>query len=175
MAHFIITAFGEDRPGIVAKTTKVLYEMGFNIEDSSMTRLNNEFTIMLIVKGDRSLEELKEAFFPVEREENLTVIVKELPEETITKRTILYPQIVDIVVYGADKLGIVYSVSKLLADLKVNISDLRTEKTDNLYVMFIEAGIPAELSLERLSQEIERLKESLKVDIVIHPLEEAEL
>lgn len=175
MAYYILTAFGEDRPGIVAKTTKILYENGMNIEDSSMTRLNNEFTIMLVVKGDKSLEDLKAAFSKLEESEKLSFVIKQLPPEVVSKKSIHYPQTVDIVVYGADKLGIVYHVSKLLADLNINISDLRTEKTDHLYVMFIEAQIPAEISLERLQEEIDRLKDSINVDIVVHPVEEAEL
>lgn len=175
MAYFIVTAFGEDKPGIVAKTTKILYEKGMNIEDSSMTKLNNEFTIMLIVKGESDLNQLKTAFDKLSEEENLTFVVKQLPEDTISKPSIHYPQTVDIVVYGADKLGIVYNVSKLLAQMRINISDLRTEKTDNLYVMFIEAQIPAEISLENLKEEIEKLKKELNVDIAIHQVEEAEL
>lgn len=175
MAYFIVTAFGEDKPGIVAKTTKILYEKGMNIEDSSMTKLNNEFTIMLIVKGESDLNQLKTAFDKLSEEENLTFVVKQLPEDTISKPSIHYPQTVDIVVYGADKLGIVYNVSKLLAQMRINISDLRTEKTDHLYVMFIEAQIPAEISLENLKEEIEKLKKELNVDIAIHQVEEAEL
>lgn len=175
MPYFIVTAFGEDRPGIVAKVTEILYENQLNIEDSSMTRLNNEFTIMLIVKGEKDLKEIKDAFSDLGRQENLYFVVKELPRETVSKKTVYYPQTVNIVLYGADKLGIVYNVSKLLSNLNINISDLRTEKTDHLYIMFIEAQIPAEISLERLEQEIEKLRKSLNVDITIHPVEEAEL
>lgn len=175
MAYFIITAFGEDRPGIVAKTTEILYKKGLNIEDSSMTRLNNEFTIMLIVKGEAGLDDLKQTFDRLGKEENLTFVVKQLPEETVSRPSIHYPQIVDIVVYGADKLGIVYNVSKLLSEMRVNISDLRTEKTDHLYIMFIEAQLPAEITVETLQEKIEKLKEDLNVDIAIHPVEEAEL
>lgn len=175
MAYFILTAFGEDRPGIVAKVTEILYKNELNIEDSSMTKLNNEFTIMLIVKGQKNLSQIKDMFSKLEEEENLSIVIKELPAQTVSKKSIHYPQTVDIVVYGADKLGIVYNVSKLLSQLNINISDLRTEKTDHLYIMFIEAQVPAEISLEVLHKEIEKLKSSLNVDIAIHPVEEAEL
>lgn len=84
MNHFIIVAIGEDKPGIVAKVTEILFKNGFNIEDSSMTRLNNEFTIMLIVKGDKSLEHLKQEFSQLEKE-GLTIIIKEVSEDVINK------------------------------------------------------------------------------------------
>ena len=46
--RWIVTALGKDRPGIVAGVTQVLYRLGCNLEDSAMTRLEDEFAIMLI-------------------------------------------------------------------------------------------------------------------------------
>jgi glycine cleavage system transcriptional repressor len=166
-------AIGEDRPGIVAKVTEILFKNGFNIEDSSMTRLNNEFTIMLIVKGDESLEHLKQEFSQLEKE-GLTIIIKELSEDVINKPRKKLP-IFNIAVYGSDKPGIVYKVSRLLADKGINISDLRTEKVNSLYVMFIESEFPEEVDILEFNREIEKLKQELDVDIEIENIETAEL
>jgi glycine cleavage system transcriptional repressor len=173
MNHFIIVAIGEDKPGIVAKVTEVLFKNGFNIEDSSMTRLNNEFTIMLIVKGDKSLEHLKQEFSQLEKE-GLTIIIKEVSEDVVNKPREKLP-IFNIAVYGSDKPGIVYKVSKLLADKGINISDLRTEKVNSLYIMFIESEFPEEVDILELNREIEKLKQELDVDIEIENVETAEL
>jgi glycine cleavage system transcriptional repressor len=173
MNHFIIVAIGEDRPGIVAKVTEILFKNGFNIEDSSMTRLNNEFTIMLIVKGDKSLEHLKQEFSQLEKE-GLTIIIKEVSEDVINKPRKKLP-IFNIAVYGSDKPGIVYKVSKLLADKGINISDLRTEKVNSLYIMFIESEFPEEVDILEFNREIEKLKQELDVDIEIENVETAEL
>jgi glycine cleavage system transcriptional repressor len=173
MNHFIIVAIGEDKPGIVAKVTEILFKNGFNIEDSSMTRLNNEFTIMLIVKGDKSLEHLKQEFSHLEKE-GLTIIIKEVSEDVINKPRKKLP-IFNIAVYGSDKPGIVYKVSKLLADKGINISDLRTEKVNSLYIMFIESEFPEEVDILEFNREIEKLKQELDVDIEIENVETAEL
>jgi len=173
MNHFIIVAIGEDKPGIVAKVTEILFKNGFNIEDSSMTRLNNEFTIMLIVKGDKSLEHLKQEFSQLEKE-GLTIIIKEVSEDVINKPRKKLP-IFNIAVYGSDKPGIVYKVSKLLADKGINISDLRTEKVNSLYIMFIESEFPEEVNILEFNREIEKLKQELDVDIEIENVETAEL
>lgn len=173
MNHFIIVAIGEDKPGIVAKVTEILFKNGFNIEDSSMTKLNNEFTIMLIVKGDKSLEHLKQEFSRLEKE-GLTIIIKEVSEDVINKPIKKLP-IFNIAVYGSDKPGIVYKVSKLLADKGINISDLRTEKVNSLYIMFIESEFPEEVDILEFNREIERLKQELDVDIEIENVETAEL
>ncbi len=173
MNHFIIVAIGEDKPGIVAKVTEVLFKNSFNIEDSSMTRLNNEFTIMLIVKGDKSLEHLKQEFSQLEKE-GLTIIIKEVSEDVINKPRKKLP-IFNIAVYGSDKPGIVYKVSKLLADKGINISDLRTEKVNSLYIMFIESEFPEEVDILEFNREVEKLKQELDVDIEIENVETAEL
>jgi glycine cleavage system transcriptional repressor len=173
MNHFIIVAIGEDKPGIVAKVTEILFKNGFNIEDSSMTRLNNEFTIMLIVKGDKNLEHLKQEFSQLEKE-GLTIIIKEVSEDVINKPRKKLP-IFNIAVYGSDKPGIVYKVSKLLADKGINISDLRTEKVNSLYIMFIESEFPEEVDILEFNREIEKLKQELDVDIEIENVETAEL
>jgi formyltetrahydrofolate hydrolase len=44
--RFIMTAFGHDRPGIVADVTQILYENGCNLEDTSMTLLAGQFTLI---------------------------------------------------------------------------------------------------------------------------------
>jgi glycine cleavage system transcriptional repressor len=173
MNHFIIVAIGEDRSGIVAKVTEVLFKNGFNIEDSSMTRLNNEFTIMLIVKGDKNIEHLKQEFIQLEKE-GLTIIIKEVSEDVINKPREKLP-IFNIAVYGSDKPGIVYKVSKLLADKGINISDLRTEKVNSLYIMFIESEFPEEVDILEFNKDIEKLKQELDVDIEIENVETAEL
>ena len=54
---YIMTAFGKDRPGIVADVTQVLYENGCNLEDTSMSMLSDEFTInLLFSSGSHSIE-----------------------------------------------------------------------------------------------------------------------
>lgn len=172
MKTFLITAFGEDRPGIVAKVSQLLYKNGLNIEDSAMTRLNNEFVIMLIVKGDIDYNTLKQDLDTLEKD-NLNVTLKEISE--LAKKNTGSTQTYNIIVYGSDKPGIVYNVSKLLAEKSINIADLRTEKTNNLYVMFIQAEIPQGLDIKEFENEIENLKNVLNVDIAVENIDTANL
>ena len=56
---YIMTAFGKDRPGIVADVTQVLYENGCNLEDTSMSLLSDEFTInLLFSSGNERIESI---------------------------------------------------------------------------------------------------------------------
>jgi glycine cleavage system transcriptional repressor len=52
----VISAVGKDRPGIVAGVSKVLFEAGCNLEDSSMTILEGEFAMILVVSLPEALK-----------------------------------------------------------------------------------------------------------------------
>ena len=55
---YVLTAFGKDRPGIVADVSALIYESGCNLEDSTMTRLMDQFAIILLLSGSsQDLEE----------------------------------------------------------------------------------------------------------------------
>ena len=176
MKHFVLTAVGEDRPGIVADLTKVLYEEGFNIEDSSMTRLNNEFAVMLIVTTEKEISQsqLKEKFRKVEEEKGLLINIREIPQEVYEgKREI--GDVYNLVVYGADRPGIVYKVAKLLAEKNINIADLRTEKSPEIYVLIAQIEFPVGLKEEDVIPDIEKLKDELNIDISIEKVESVEM
>lgn len=176
MKHFVLTAVGEDRPGIVADLTKVLYREGFNIEDSAMTRLNNEFAVMLIVTTEKEIteQELKNIFDETAKKRNLLINIREIPENIYTQKKET-GDIYNIVVYGADKPGIVYKVAKLLSDKGINIADLRTEKSPDLYVLISQVEFPAGLKEEDILDEIEKLKQELSIDISIEKVESVEM
>ncbi len=176
MKHFVITAVGEDQPGIVAGLTKVLYEKGANIEDSSMTRLNNEFAVMLIVsfENDITPEELKESFNQIAKEKGLMINIREIPEEVFQEEKEI-GEVYNIILYGADKPGIVYKVAKLLADKNINIADLRTEKSPELYVLIAQVEFPTGLTEEDIKPELEALKDELNIDLSIEKVESVEM
>jgi ACT domain-containing protein len=45
----VITVIGQDKPGIIAKVTTVLFESGINIDDISQTNMQGLFTMVMIV------------------------------------------------------------------------------------------------------------------------------
>ncbi|AQX36480.1 hypothetical protein B2D07_19980 [Desulfococcus multivorans] len=71
--RFIMTAFGTDRPGIVADVTEVIFETGCTLENTTMTRLADEFTLILLFtgQGDELEQTLHMACRRLEREKNI--------------------------------------------------------------------------------------------------------
>ncbi|MBI5888639.1 MAG: ACT domain-containing protein [Deltaproteobacteria bacterium] len=176
MKRYAVTAIGRDTPGIVAAVTKALYEHGANIEDSSMTRLEDEFAIILIMTIDKKagikplLKDLKQ----VESSLGLAIHVKEIekrPTPTIGQEESSHI----IIIHGADKAGIVYKTTSLLAGMGVNITDLETKilsKGDQpAYIMVLEVFIPKEIQFKTVEDSLKNLGEKLDVAIKIKPVE----
>ncbi len=84
-----------------------------------------------------------------------------------------------ISVYGSDKPGIVYKVAKTLGDRNVNITDLHTKlvgkESRPVYVMMIEAVLPADLTYEELDKILQSLKTEMQVDITLRSITPVEL
>ncbi|MEO5376284.1 MAG: hypothetical protein H7832_00640 [Magnetococcus sp. DMHC-6] len=166
----LLTISGQDRPGIVARVSQALFQAGCNIEDSSMTRLRGEFTILLVLQHDQepghpSLETFLE---PTCRALELDWRLKNLPD-------VLPPTTSDpdheflIHILGADKPGIVYRVTDLLATASVNIVDLCTRIAGKperpIYAMTIEVEIPGDP--EQLQERLTQLAHQLGIEITL--------
>jgi glycine cleavage system transcriptional repressor len=171
---FILTAFGKDRPGIVADVSEVVYENGCNLEDSTMTRLADEFTLILLVSGQEGeLEEnLVRECRRLEREKGLSAFIRPVETEPppspkgFTKR--------DIHVEGLDQAGIVYRISKYLAGQRTNIENLKSRRSCSpqfdsaIYTMEIETMVPDAISAEDLEKALDRIGGELNVEITVN-------
>jgi glycine cleavage system transcriptional repressor len=134
-----VTVIGHDRPGIIADVTAGLAELGLNLEDSSMTRLRGHFAMTLICAGDRSSTEVEDALAPVGTDGTLLVSVREVPLEPDPEAT---GRPFVLTVHGGDRPGIVSAVTRVLAAVKGNITDLTTRLTGDLYVLVAEVDLP---------------------------------
>ncbi|GAB4357921.1 MAG: amino acid-binding protein [Gammaproteobacteria bacterium] len=169
MKHwYMVTLVGEDRPGIVAKVTSALYEGECNLGETSMMRLGENFTIMMMVSSDASASQLESLLRPVADSLGLRLHVDRIRGKLHSH---LVPD-VRITVSGADRAGIVAKVTSALAEAGLNILDLESDVAGSeeapLYIMCIEGvageGVAAlEAAVEVISRE--------GIDIAISPIE----
>jgi len=168
--HYAVSVVGKDRTGIVAGISEVLFRLGCNIADSSCTMLAGEFAMILIVSHPRPFgkghlfDELK----PVCDELGMSLAVRTLHVDEVTRQETA-GEICMVSVYGADRPGIVFRVTRELALLGVNITDLNTKligtPAEPVYVMMLEASLPAEQTPETLAALLNNLKKELNVEI----------
>ncbi len=179
--RMVMTILGKDRPGIVASISKRLFEMGGNIEDSSMTILEGEFAMILIVSFNEDIapQGLREAFSETENSLGVKVYIKPLQEDEMVRDEMPGSSPYVISIFGIDRPGIISEVASLLADRSVNITDMKTkviggEKGD-LYAMVIEADMPEDVDHEDIQKKLSEIKKRLNVDITIRPIESLQL
>ena len=164
----MLTLFGEDRPGIVAGVTKALYERKINLGEASMLRLGGNFTIMLMVSGESSAEELEQELAPVAKEMGLCFHVDQMQGGLHQH---IAPNLI-VRVSGADRAGIVAQVTGVLAEVGFNILDLESDvagsEQNPVYIMQI-AGV-SDLPLEQLEAAVSNLRDE-GIEVNISPLE----
>jgi glycine cleavage system transcriptional repressor len=165
-----VTAIGNDRPGIVAGVTKVLYDRGCNLEDVSSTILRGHFSMVLIVRPPEGVDAaaLENDLAAPARDMGLVITARPVAE---AEARVADPTHM-VSVYGADRPGIVYRVAAALAGAEANVTDLTSRvigaEDDPVYALMLEVSVPGEVDLERMLGE---LKDELGVDVSVHPIE----
>jgi glycine cleavage system transcriptional repressor len=171
--RYIMTAFGQDRVGIVADVTEIMYQHECNLEDANMTRLSDEFAVIFLFSSqDPDLEDkLMQDCRRLEREKSITAFFRPLQEPKRQEQADL-PR-VTLHVEGIDQTGIVYRVSRHLADHGVNILYLNSRRSfvpqsgTALYTVDLDVEIPESMAMEAFKNGIRALGDELHVNIKI--------
>jgi len=177
MKRIALTAIGRDKPGIVATVTKALFDHSCNIEDSSMTILQDEFSMILITKApaDIDIETLQYDLKVAGAKVGLTINIKEMTTEP---SHVAFAPTHILSVTGADKSGIVFRTSELLSQWEVNITDLSTKilriKDKDVYIMMMEVFLPGGLDCASFDERLDTLAKALGVEISLKEIERYE-
>lgn len=161
---YMLTLVGRDQPGIVARLTRVLYETGCNLGETSMIRLGSSFTVMMMVESGGSESDLRLALQPVTESLQLVLHIDAIKAGFHQRPA---PDVC-IVVYGADRAGIVAEVTGNAAVAGLNIVDLESEvggtAADPIYILQIQ-GVATE-GVEALQNALAPLQASgVQVDV----------
>jgi len=135
---YMLTLVGKDQPGIVARVTTALFEAGSNLGETSMIRLGEYFTVMMMVRSDAGDDALCSVLQPVVDALGLVLHVQAI-DAGLHHRPI--PDVC-ILVHGADRAGIVSQVTSRAAQAGLNILDLESDvggtESDPIYILQIE-------------------------------------
>jgi glycine cleavage system transcriptional repressor len=169
--HYAVTAFGADRPGIVAALTWALAEAGGNLEDVSSTSLRGRFAMMLVVEAPLPRNGLQARLSEGATALGVNVNVREVDEGS-PERT---PATHILSVYGPDRPGIVARISRILADQAVNITDLTCRKGEEegkqIYWMRADVSVRRGTNTTTLEDELAAAGKDLRVEVNLEQLE----
>ena len=166
MNGLIISAIGSDRPGIVSELTEIITKHGGNIEESRMTRLEADFTVIMLVKVDPKWEE------------SLLVVLQGIKDLIITTKstesnTVISSENCQISLNGADNEGIVNVLSKYLTEKTINILDMKTHISNApisgapLFNLMAITTIPDNTDIAETQSDLTYIAHKLGVEIIV--------
>jgi glycine cleavage system transcriptional repressor len=164
MSELAITVIGHDRTGIVADVAEVLARLGANLTDSTMTRLRGHFAMTLVCTGPDA-DEVEAALRPLCADGQLLATVRAVrPDAEASVGGDPYV----LSVHGADRLGIVAAVTRVVAAAGGNITDLTTRLSGSLYVLVAEVELPRGAA-ESVATALSVVADDLGVDVTLRP------
>jgi glycine cleavage system transcriptional repressor len=168
VAQMVITAVGQDRPGLVGEVTGQLLRDGINVSDSRMVNLRGQFAMLMLVEGsDDALARLKGTLPAVTGRLGLALSISE--HGGLQKSVPGLP--FRLKTYSMDQPGIVHRVSQMLQTHGVNIESLETRQESqpfgggSLFTMDMLLTVPAGVSVKQLRAGLEVICESLNCDL----------
>jgi glycine cleavage system transcriptional repressor len=153
--YIVITAVGQDRPGIVNDLSKTILDSGGNITDSRMTVLGGEFALLMLVGSSGiAIEAMENELRALQEKYGLEILFKrtELRKEPVSR--VPY----HVTVIAMDHPGIVHDVAEYLSSRNINIEEMDTSSYSAAHtgtLMFslqMSISIPGDVSLSDLRE-----------------------
>lgn len=171
MKKMIISILGQDRPGIIAAVTRILFEQDCNIENVSQTILQNEFSGIFIVGVPPTLADadlhrcLSDALTP------MGLHVYEKPLSSVDPAGAVASEPFVITTRGPDRKGLVAGITAVMAAHRVNVTNLQAVfkggDDPNANIMIYEVDIPSDANHHVLRRELRETALALSLDISI--------
>jgi len=172
MKKMIISVLGQDRPGIIAAVTRILFERDCNIENVSQTILQNEFSGIFIASVPKTLSEadlhrcLDDGLSPM----GLHVFEKWVSAATPAQTAVASEPFV-VTTRGPDRKGLVATITGIMADYRVNVTNLQAVfkggDDPDANIMIYEVDIPGDIDHQALRRELRQKAQALSLDISI--------
>ena len=171
--QLVLSALGEDKPGIIDELSRCVLDCGCNIVDSRMTILGGDFAILLLVTGNwNNIARLENQIHSLEQRLALTITARRTVSREISKD--LLPYGVDVV--ALDQPGIVHNLASFFSQRKINIQEMVTSTYaaahtgTPMFSVHLSVDIPANMQISALRDEFMDFCDQLNLDAVIEPV-----
>jgi len=168
--NLVITALGNDKPGIVNELSKAILDNGGNITESRMMVLSGEFAIMLLVTGSKDgIANINSKLDEMGTSLGLTIIAKETEQQASDQKRLPY----HVSVVSMDHPGIVHNISDFLSSHNLNIEEIETKTYPAahtgtpMFSLDMIISIPADSSVRSLRDEFLLFCDDLNLDATL--------
>jgi len=171
--NLVITAVGQDRPGIINELSKLVLEQKGNILDSRMTVLGGEFAILLLASGKWDTITRLETTLPKFQDKlNLTILTKRTTDRPIKQEHLPY----HVEVISIDHPGIVYKVADFFSARQINVEEMNTSSHHAphtgtpMFVLNMVLGVPRKESITQLRENFLDFCDAQNLDGLMEPI-----
>lgn len=165
--QLVISALGEDRPGIVDELSNIIYTHALNVEDSRMSVLGGEFAILLLVSGEQSsIDAIQSQLDDIEQSLQMRLLLKPTSETNANQNTIPYA----VEVSALDNPGIVRNIASFFSNRNINIVNAQTERYaaphtgTPMFALHMTVGIPTDINIAQLREAFMETCDELNLD-----------
>jgi len=173
LKHLVITAVGDDRPGIVNDLTKHILENDCNIADSRMTILGGEFALILLLSGNwNAVAKVEDTLPKLADNLKLHITVKRTEPRTQSGRLLNY----HVDALAIDQPGLVHRVTEFFSSREINIESLNTDAYNAahtgtpMFAISMTVNIPAEQSISQIREQYLDFCDSMNMDGMMEPV-----
>jgi glycine cleavage system transcriptional repressor len=171
--QLVISALGRDRPGIINRLSEAVMNAGCNVQDTRMTVMGSEFSLLMMVSGPwNAVAKLESQLASLEEELDLSVMTRRTEKRPPAGN--LLPYAVEVV--SLDHPGIVNQLAGFFSTRGINIEDMVTSSYaaahtgTPMFSVNMSVGIPADVHIARLRQEFLDFCDDMNLDAVIEPI-----
>ena len=163
MNKIVITAIGNDKPGLVKKITSIVNSNNGNIENSKMIKIENQFAIIMDCNISSNIEKIEDELNSFK---DLKISYKKIQHSNFSKKTIT-----TYLMKGADDQGIINTISEYFTKNNINIIEVDTYiesapiTGSPLFNMKIIVEYISTISKNHINKEISKICKNLNLDI----------
>jgi glycine cleavage system transcriptional repressor len=172
-SFLVISALGEDRPGLVSSLSDIILNTGCNIEDSRMSILGGEFALIMLVSGAwNNIAKLEDNLPAVQEKLKLVINTKRTEERNLTRKEIPY----SVEVVSLDHPGIVHQITGFFSQREINIHDMYTTSHraahtgSPMFTLSMTVEIPAATHISSLRDQFMDFCDELNLDAIMEPV-----
>ncbi|MBI3560236.1 MAG: glycine cleavage system protein R [Gammaproteobacteria bacterium] len=171
--YLVISAVGEDRPGLVADLTQIIVNCGCNIEESRMSLLGGEFAVLMMVSGPwNSIAKLEDALPSSASKLGINTAQKRTQARALTQERLPY----NVEVVSLDHPGIVQQLASFFSKRQINIHDMYTTSHraahtgSTMFSLSMTIEIPAGTHITTLREQFMEFCDHLNLDAILEPV-----
>ena len=171
--QLVLSALGEDRPGIIDELSRCTMDSGCTILDSRMAVLGGDFALLLQVGGNwNNIAKLESQIKGLEKRLGLVIASRRTADRSSSDDLLPY----GVEVVALDQPGIVHNLARFFSQRQINIQEMITSSYPAphsgtaMFSVHMNVDIPAKTKISTLREEFMDFCDQMNLDAVIEPV-----